>query len=149
MYQSRTCSRSRVAELRREHGVEVHLRVAADGRVARIQRDVLEVVEAGEQADLGELAHAGDEAELDVRVAVLDDRVESAEEVAVGAGDLRRVQCVENRLVVLVDQDDGSLPGPRARHPDEMAETLCGRVVAGTDAELFLEVIQLGHQVDV
>ena len=73
--------------------------------MVRLQGDVGEVVESGEQADLGELAHAGDEAEPDVGVAVLDDRVEAAEEVAVGAGDLRRVQCVENRLVVLVDQD--------------------------------------------
>ena len=30
-----------------------------------------------------------------------------------------------------------------------MPETLRGRVVAGTDAELFLEDIELRHQVDV
>ena len=114
-----------------------------------MQSDVLEVVEAGEQADFRELADAGDEAEADMGVAILDDRVEPAQEVAVGAGDLRRVQRVQNRLVVLVHQDDRPLPGLGARRPYQMPEAFRGRVVAGRDAELLLQDVELGHQVDV
>ena len=42
-------------ELRREHGVQVRVRVAADGGVARVQGDVLEIVQAGEQAHFGRI----------------------------------------------------------------------------------------------
>ena len=43
-------------ELRREHVVQIGVGVAADGGITGIQGDVLEVVEAGEQAHLRELA---------------------------------------------------------------------------------------------
>ena len=91
-------------KLGRKHGVQVRFRVAADRRVAAVQGDVLEVVETGEQADLGELADAGEEGEADVRVRKLDVGVQAAQIVAVGARQLRRLQRVQNRLVVFVDQ---------------------------------------------
>ena len=55
--------------------VEIRLRVTADGGVARIQGNVLEVVKPREQAHLRELADTSEEAEPDVGIAVLDDRV--------------------------------------------------------------------------
>ena len=60
-----------------KHRAEVSFGVPADGGVARVQRDVDEVVETGEQADPGELADAGEEGELDVCVTGLDRRVQS------------------------------------------------------------------------
>ena len=67
-------------QLRAEHRVEVLVRIAADGPLyARIQRDVLEIVQPGEQAHLRELAHPRQEHEPHVRVAALDDRIQLAQ----------------------------------------------------------------------
>ena len=88
-------------QLRREHRVQVRLRVAADRRILRVEGDVGEVVQPGEQTHLGELAHPRDETEAEVRVAVLDHRVEAAQVVPVGACEVRVLQRVEYRLVVL------------------------------------------------
>ena len=52
------------AQLRREHRVQIPLRVPADRRVAPIERQVGEVVQLREQAHLRELADAGQEREL-------------------------------------------------------------------------------------
>ena len=118
-------------ELRREHRVQVGLGIAADGREFRVEGEVDQVVEAGEQADLGELANPRNEAEADVGIAVLDRRVEAAQKVAVGAGDFRVIQGVQDRLVVLVDQHRDSLTrtlverfqqaGETSRHGDGLA----------------------------
>ena len=69
-----------------------------------------EVVEAREQAGLGEHAHAGDEGEADMLRAALDDAVEPAQVVAVGCREFRVVQHVQDRLVVLVHEDGHLLP---------------------------------------
>ena len=92
-------------QLGREHGVQIPIRVPADRRELGLQGDVDQVVEAREQADLGELADPREEAEPDVRVGVLHDGIEAAQVVAVGAGGLGRLQSVEDGLVVFVDQD--------------------------------------------
>ena len=76
----------------------------------------------------GELAHARDEAEPDVRVAVLDHGVKSPQVVAVGARHLRRVQRVEDRLVVLVDQHHHAPPRALVQRPDQVAQTPSGRI---------------------
>ena len=52
----------------REYGVEVCFCVSADGGIARVNGDVGEVVEAGEEADFGELADAREEGESDMCV---------------------------------------------------------------------------------
>ena len=100
-------------QFRREDRVDVRLGIAADRRVAGVQGDVDETVEVGEQADLGELAHPGDEGELHVSVAVLDRAVQAAQVVTVRFRDIRLVQRVQNRFVVLVHQHDH----PPARLP--------------------------------
>ena len=97
-----------ISVLNRKAGdpVQVILRVAADGGVAWIETDVPQVVETREQADLREHAHAGDEDEADMLGAVLDDAVEPAQVIPVGSRKIGIVEHVEDRLVVLVDQND-------------------------------------------
>ena len=130
-------------ELRREHGVQVPFRVAADGGVRRVQGDVDEVVQAGEDADLGELAHPGEEGELDVRVAGLDGRVQSAQGVAVGAGQLRLRQGVQDGPVVFVHQHRHPLPAALVQRGEQTAEAGRAAGVAGFDAGAFFDGIEL------
>ena len=111
----------------------------------RVERDVGEVVETGEQAHLGELAHPGDEAEADVGVAVLDDRVQAAQVVAVRAGHLRHIQGIENRLVVLVDEYRYPPAGPPVQRPDHMGESGRSALVACGDSRLALLHLQEVH----
>ena len=75
-------------QLRSKHCVEITLVVPADGRVALIQRNVIEIVQAGEEAHLGELAHSREKAEANMAVARLDDRIQPAQVVALGPGQL-------------------------------------------------------------
>ena len=130
-------------QLRREHRVEVRVGVAADRRVARVQGDVGEVVQAGEQAHLAEPAHPGDEGELDVGVAVLDRAVQPAQVVTVGSCGLRRVQRVQNRLVVLVHQHDHPPARPLAQRLDQTAEEHRRAAAARADAGPHADVLDL------
>ena len=128
-------------QLGREHRVEVRVRVAADGRVARIQGEIGEVVQSGEQAHLAEPAHTGDEGELDVSVAVLDRAVQPAQVVAVGGGlrvggggrfaalacRRRSFQGVQDRPVVLVHEDDDALARPVVQRLQKVGEASRGR----------------------
>ena len=76
-------------------GPEIRVRVPADGRVTRVERDVgevvevVEVVEVGKQAHLGEPAHPGDEAQFNVGVVVLERAVQPGQVVAVGDLEVR------------------------------------------------------------
>ena len=112
-------------------------------RVLRVQGDVDQVVEAGEQADLGELAHPGKEAETDVRVGELHGRIQAAQKVAVGAGDLGRVEPVEDRLVVLVHEDRHALAGTLVELLDQVPEAEGRIVVAGGYLRFVLHDAQL------
>ena len=87
-----------------EHGVKVPVGIAADRGEGGVQADVFQIVQAREQAHPGEHADPGDEDEADQAGAVLDDAVEAPQVFAVGFGDLRFVERVENRLVVFVDK---------------------------------------------
>ena len=129
-----------------EHRVQVFFRVPADGGIARVEGDVGEVVEAGEQADLGELAHPGDEGEADVGFAVLEDGVEAAQEVAVGAGRPRLFEGVENRLVVLVDQHRDGLSGPLVQGFQQEGEPLGARPVFRCQVRPAFDAVQLRHE---
>ena len=119
---------------------------AADGRAARVQGEVGEEVQVGEQADLRELADAGEEGELDVGVAVLERAVQPPQVVAVGprllvagAGggppfvprELRLVPRVQDRLVVLVHQHDGALARPLVQRLQQVGEASRGGGDAG------------------
>jgi len=84
-----------------------------------------------------------------VGVAVLDDRVEAAEEVTVGAGDLRRVQCVENRLVVLVDQDRDRPTSALVQRPYQVSETGRRGVMVSDDLRFLFQDLQLVHHFPV
>ena len=78
-------------------------------------------------------------------VAVLDDRVEAAEEVAVGPGHLRRVQCVENRLVVLVHQDRDRPTSALVQRPYQVSETGRRGVMVNDDLRFLFQDLQLVH----
>ena len=84
-----------------------------------------------------------------MRVAVVDGRVDAAQVVAVGAGHLRRVQRVQDRLVVLVDQHRDGAPGLSVQRFHQMAEPLGPREVCRRHSRPTLDGIQLGHQVGV
>ena len=136
-------------QFRGEHDVQVAVRVAADGRVARVQREIFEIVEAGEDADLGKFAHPRQQRELDVRIAVLDDGVQAAQEIAVGAGHLRRIQRIQNWLVAFIHQHRHSTPGALVQRFDQVGEALRGRRIGGTQAGLPFRPVQLRGKADV
>ena len=134
-------------ELRREHVVQIGVGVAADGGITGIQGDVLEVVEAGEQAHLRELADPCNKAEPDVGVRELDGRVQPPQEVTVAPGDLRNVQRIQDRLVVLVDEDGDGLARLPLQRPDQVTKADRGRRVGATgDPCLLLQGLQLRCQ---
>ena len=130
-----------------EHGVQVGFRVAADRGVARVQGDVLQVVETGEEAHLGELADAGEQREPDVRVAVLDDGVQAAQSVPVGLGHFRLLQRIEYRLVVFVHQHRHPSSGAFVQLGDQPAEAGGGAAVAGGEAGALLDGLELRRHV--
>ena len=130
-------------KLRREHGIQIRIRKAADAGEARIQRDVDEVVETGEDAARGEPADAGKKREVHVRVAVLDDSVETTEEVADGGARLWRVQQVQHRLVVVVYQHHDALAAALVQLPDQTAEAYRRGGGTGSDPRALLQRIQL------
>ena len=74
-------------------------------------------------------------------VAVLDRAVQPAQVVAVGSRGLRCVQCVQNRLVVLVHQHDHPPARPLAQRLDQAAEehrrAAAARVDAGPPADVL------------
>ena len=98
-------------KFRREDGVDVVFRVAANGCVGRFQGDVDEVVEIGEQTDLRELAHTCQEREFDMGFRELDRPIEAAKVVAIRRGNGLIAQGIEDRPVILVHQDGDAPPG--------------------------------------
>ena len=130
-----------------EHLVQVRVGVAAQGRVARVQGDVDEVVEVGEQADLGELADPGKQGELHVRIAELEVGVQPAQGVAVVFGKVRRVERIQDRLVVLVHEHHHPLPAALVQGPEQVSETPRRGVVAALDRNRPFDGVQLLHQV--
>ena len=100
-----------------------------------------------EEADFGEPAHAGEQRKLHVRVAVLDRRVQPAQMVSVGAGDLRRIQGVEDRFVVLVHQHGDTPARALVQRLQQVPETGVRGVVAGRDSRPALDGVELRHHV--
>jgi len=96
-------------QFRCKDGIDIRFRVATDGLVGRIDRDVVEVVQAREDRDFAELGYTGQEGELNVGVLVLDDRVEVAQALTHGAGNLRPGEVVEDGLVVFIDEHHSAL----------------------------------------
>ena len=116
-----------------EHRVHIRLGVAANRRIARVHRDVAQVVQPGKQADLAEFGHPGQEGEANVSVRILDHRIQIAQPVADFAGHVRRSQVVQDRLVVFIHQDDHPFPGGGVSVDDQLVKTPghVGRVGTG------------------
>ena len=107
---------------------------------------VNEVVQAREEAAGSELADPGEEREVHVRVAVLDDTVEPAQEITVGPRQVGRVERVQNRLVVVVDQHHHAPPGALVQRSDQAAQTLRRSGRPGRNPGVALHRLQLvGH----
>ncbi len=134
-------------QLRGEDSVEVRFSVAAEGRVGRVHGEVDEVVEIGEQADPGELAHPGDEGELDVGVAGLEGAVQPAQVVAVGPGHVRVVERVQDRLVVLVHQHHDAPARVLVQRFEQAAQAYRGAAAPGFDAGPPGDVVELRRRV--
>ena len=94
----------KAGQLRGKHRINIGIGVAADGAVAHIQRDVLEVVQAREQADFAELGDAGQKDELEVFVRVFEHRVEVFERVAHLARSVFVFNAVKDGFVVFIYQ---------------------------------------------
>ena len=131
-------------QFRGEHRVQILFRVAADGGVAQVQGDVEQVVQAGKQVHLGELADPREKTEADVSIAELERAVKPAQEVAICAGNILRMQRIKDRLVILVDEHDHSLACLLMERVDEVAHPCRRRVVVSLDARDCGEILELG-----
>ena len=106
---------------------------AAEGFVFGCHADIGRLVEAAEDARLGELGHPGEQHELQVGICPLEDRIESFQHRAVPvlqlvfrALDIHldvHVQHIQNRLVVLVHQDHAAAAVLLVRLRQHVGET--------------------------
>ncbi|MCY4152825.1 MAG: hypothetical protein OXE94_11410 [Aestuariivita sp.] len=99
----------------REHGINVLTGIAAKGFIARVKTNILKIVEARLQANLGEHANLGDEDETDILGAALDNTVETAQIVALPTGKIGIIQHCQNWLVLLLVKDHDALTGLRGQ----------------------------------
>ena len=86
-----------------EHRLDFLLRDAADGGKLRQERNVVQVVDGGEDAQLRKLRNARDEAETDHRLARLQRLVELLHHFAELGQVLLLVKHLKQRSVVLID----------------------------------------------
>ena len=113
----------------------------------RVEGDVDEVVDTGEEADLREPAHAGQQSEVQVRVGHLDVGVEAAQEVPICPGQLGAVESVEDRLVVLVDEQHHAPAGTPVHLRDQASQPCRQRTRPGAHSRAFLGGLELGVHV--
>ena len=99
-------------------GAQLLLGKAADGRELLLQRDIRQVVDGGEDAQLRELCNAGDEAELDILFISFERYIELLHDLAHGIECLLVVKHVEQGRVVLVDNDRHLPPRLLIKPPD-------------------------------
>jgi hypothetical protein len=114
-----------------EQGVHVVLGVTANRRIVPVQGYVVQVVEAAENAGLGELAHPGQEHQPQVGIGVLQGRIETLQHIAHGQRQGRFFQIVEYGLVVLIDQHHHLFVPGGLYCLDEGPETQAGTLVGG------------------
>jgi hypothetical protein len=84
--------------------VHVLLGVAADGVVAGVQGQVVQLVQTREHPGLAELAYPGQEYEAQVGIGILENAVQAPQLRAYGIGAFQIGQSVQDGLVVFVDQ---------------------------------------------
>ena len=82
-----------------------------------------------------------------MRVAVLDCRIQAEQKVAVGAGDVRHLQRIENRLVVFVNQHGDRLPGAAVQSLQQASESLWSGGVVRDHTRPAFDSVQLRHEV--
>jgi hypothetical protein len=114
--------RSHVLDVRREVLFQFVLSIAQHVGVPGIHRQVHQIVQVGEDRDTAELTNAGQQREADVLVARLDDRIEGFQD-SQDLADGRVLDIAQDRLVVLVDQDD-HLPVPAERRDQRLEKVM-------------------------
>ena len=70
----------------------------------------------------GELADASEECEFDMGIIGLDRRIQTPQKVAVGAGDFRLIQHIQNWFVIFVNENSYALSRLAMQHLDDMAK---------------------------
>ena len=91
--------------------LEIFFGDTADIRIAGIHWDVLEIIEATENAEFTNLGDTGKEAKLDIGILCLHHTVETLKLLAEGVGQRIIPKVVYDRLIVFVNQDDNGLSG--------------------------------------
>ena len=104
-------------------GLQVSLGITANGGEAGVEGQIVELIDAREQADLAELGHPGHEDELEVGVLGLQGGVKVFQPFAQFGGPRWLVDVVEDGLVVFVHQDNDALPAGLVGADDELGET--------------------------
>ena len=100
----RISSRSKLASSGANTASKSALGIAADGRVVRGSKVMsMRLLRPENKLTLENLLTPVRKVERDVRVAILNGRVQAAQIIAVGPGDFWHLQRVENGLVVLVN----------------------------------------------
>ena len=84
-----------------------------------------------------------------MRVGVLDDPVDPAQEVAVRAGDIRRVERVQDGFVVFVDQHRDGPSGLPVKGFDQCREPLGAAPVFGSHTRPAFHGVELRHEIRV
>lgn len=110
-------------DFRFERGLDLFECYAAEGGVRSGETDVNQLVEVTENSHLGELGDSGDEDESQPLVGTFQHGVEGGKRVAEGTLQVLVLKTVEQRLVVLVDQDDNTPPGFLVRSLDDFHES--------------------------
>ena len=136
-------------QLRPEYRVKVRVRVPAYRRVLRPHRQVGQIVQPRKQTHLRELAHPGEKTEPHVRVTVLDDRVQPPQILPVRPRDLRILQRIQNRLVVLVNQHYHLLSRALVQQRQQVAKAGGRGVVAHLDIRRARKPVELRHRLAV
>ena len=126
-----------------EHVVDFLAGNAAYSGVGFQHRDVLQVVQVAEHADLRELRHAGEEGQLDVAVLRLADRVEGLQRVAVFLLQRGIVECLKQGLVVFVHEDGHAVARLLAGPLHDIVEAPPRRAVVRVDAVEPLPLFQM------
>jgi len=87
-----------------EGTLQIPLGVAAEGGEALIEGDILQLVDAGEEAHLAELGNPGHEDEVNRAILPLHHRVEILQPLAHLGGLLWMLDVVEDRFIILINQ---------------------------------------------
>ena len=80
---------------------------ATDFGVTLVQRNILQIVQVTENADMGKFGHASEQRETDIFITRLQITVESLQQHTMAFLKPWLVNCLKERLVIFINQDYG------------------------------------------